>query len=99
MAIGGGAAPHHNPPGDVDSPAGALPDFEQPLLRAHGGLQAGKQDPAAAHDHEAQCPPDTAGATSLRTCFNGLNALSGQYSRKLEPFFLAPVPCSQGFSP
>uniref|UniRef100_A0A453C4Z1 Uncharacterized protein n=1 Tax=Aegilops tauschii subsp. strangulata TaxID=200361 RepID=A0A453C4Z1_AEGTS len=68
MAIGG-AAPHDSP--------GGLPDFEKPLLHAHGGLQAGK-DPAAAHDHEAQCSPEAGGATSLRTCFNGLNALSGR---------------------
>uniref|UniRef100_A0ACD5V5M2 Uncharacterized protein n=1 Tax=Avena sativa TaxID=4498 RepID=A0ACD5V5M2_AVESA len=64
----GGTAPH--------SPSDDSPDFEQPLLYAHGGLQAGK-DSAAAHDHEAQCSPEDGGATSLRTCFNGLNALSG----------------------
>lgn len=67
MAIGG-AAPHDSP--------GELPDFERPLLHAHGVLQPGK-DPAAAHDHEAQCSQGAGGATSLRTCFNGLNALSG----------------------
>ncbi|KAM0851074.1 hypothetical protein ACQ4PT_052654 [Festuca glaucescens] len=61
------AAPH--------SPSDESPDFEQPLLYAHGGLQAGK-DPAAVRDHEAQCSPKD-GATSLRTYFNGLNALSG----------------------
>jgi hypothetical protein len=66
----GGAAPH--------SPSDDSPDFEQPLLYAHAGLQAGK-DPATALDHEAQCSPEDDGvATSLRTCFNGLNALSGK---------------------
>ncbi|XP_051217671.1 amino acid transporter AVT1I [Lolium perenne] len=64
----GEAAPH--------SPSDDSPDFERPLLHAHGGLQAGK-DPAAVRDHEAQCSPDAGGATSVRTCFNGLNALSG----------------------
>jgi hypothetical protein len=65
----GGAASH--------CPSDDSPDFEQPLLYAHGGLQAGK-DPAAARDHEAQCSPEDGGATSLRTYFNGLNALSGK---------------------
>ncbi|KAM0925597.1 hypothetical protein ACQ4PT_004093 [Festuca glaucescens] len=64
----GGAAPH--------CPSDDSPDFEQPLLYAHGGLQAGK-DAAAARDHEAQWSPEDGGATSLRTYFNGLNALSG----------------------
>ncbi|CAM0904336.1 unnamed protein product [Alopecurus aequalis] len=64
----GRAAPH--------SPSDNVPDFEQPLLHSYGGLQAGK-DPAAEHDHEAQCSPEDGGATSLRTWFNGLNALSG----------------------
>lgn len=32
---------------------------------------------APAHDHEAQSSPEAGGTTFLRTCFNGLNALSG----------------------
>ena len=65
------------------SPSGDSPDFEQPLLHAHGGLLAGK-DPAAPHDQEAQCSPQDGGATSLRTGFNGLNALSGESHPQLQ---------------
>lgn len=81
MAIGG-AAPHDSP--------GELPDFERPLLHAHGVLQPGK-DPAAAHDHEAQCSQGAGGATSLRTCFNGLNALSGESGTRISACSLQSV--------
>uniref|UniRef100_A0A0E0DF34 Amino acid transporter transmembrane domain-containing protein n=1 Tax=Oryza meridionalis TaxID=40149 RepID=A0A0E0DF34_9ORYZ len=59
------------------------PDFEQPLLQAHAAVPArGKQEPAE-RDHEAQCSPeaDGDGATFVRTCFNGLNALSGEHKK------------------
>ncbi|KAM3405755.1 hypothetical protein ACQJBY_000020 [Aegilops geniculata] len=49
------------------APAHGSPGFEQPLLHLH----------SAAHDHEAQSSPEAGGTTFLRTCFNGLNALSG----------------------
>ncbi|BAF14903.1 amino acid transporter AVT1I [Oryza sativa Japonica Group] len=83
MAIGG-AAPPHPPRGGgggspEDSSTARRPDFEQPLLQAHAAVPArGKQEPVE-RDHEAQCSPeaDGDGATFVRTCFNGLNALSG----------------------
>jgi vesicular inhibitory amino acid transporter len=78
----GEAAPH--------SPSDDSPDFERPLLHAHGGLQAGK-DPAAVRDHEAQCSPDAGGATSVRTCFNGLNALSGQFGTEFDFSVVATI--------
>jgi vesicular inhibitory amino acid transporter len=78
----GEAAPH--------SSSDDSPDFERPLLHAHGGLQAGK-DPAAARDHEAQCSPDAGGATSVRTCFNGLNALSGQSGTEFDFSLVATI--------
>ncbi|KAL6845756.1 hypothetical protein ACP4OV_024331 [Aristida adscensionis] len=75
MAIGGAASPV--PPGGSPSPPAALPGLEEPLLRAaHGAVQAGKAPPAG-DDHEAQRAPEPDGATFVRTCFNGLNALSG----------------------
>lgn len=87
MAIGG-AAPPHPPRGGgggspEDSSTARRPDFEQPLLQAHAAVPArGKQEPVE-RDHEAQCSPeaDGDGATFVRTCFNGLNALSGEYKK------------------
>ncbi|KAL6650851.1 hypothetical protein ACP70R_009776 [Stipagrostis hirtigluma subsp. patula] len=76
MAIGGAASPPC-PLDGAPSPA-ALPGLEEPLLRAaHGAVQARKQPAAGGHDHEAQRPAEPDGATFVRTCFNGLNALSG----------------------
>ncbi|TVU14241.1 hypothetical protein EJB05_37696, partial [Eragrostis curvula] len=75
MAIGGAASP--DPP--HGSLAAALPGLEQPLLHAHGTLP-GRKEPASGgvQDHEAQrSPEDNDGATFVRTCFNGLNGLSG----------------------
>ncbi|CAM0943127.1 unnamed protein product [Alopecurus aequalis] len=60
----------------LHSPTGGSPDFQQPLLHAHGGLLACK-DPAVTHDPEAQCSLGDGGATTVRTGFNGLNVLSG----------------------
>uniref|UniRef100_A0A0A9E581 Amino acid transporter transmembrane domain-containing protein n=1 Tax=Arundo donax TaxID=35708 RepID=A0A0A9E581_ARUDO len=71
MAIAGAASP--GPPNV--SPA-ELPGLEQPLLHAHGALHARSKEPAAG-DHEAQCSPEPDGSTFVRTCFNGLNGLSG----------------------
>jgi solute carrier family 32 (vesicular inhibitory amino acid transporter) len=72
MAIVGAASP--DPP-NGSSPA-ALPGLEQPLHAHHGTLQPRKE--TAAGDHEAQLTPEPDGATFVRTCFNGLNGLSGE---------------------
>ncbi|GJN02692.1 hypothetical protein PR202_ga20070 [Eleusine coracana subsp. coracana] len=74
MAIIGGAASPDSPNG---SPPAALPGLEQPLL--HAALpQPRNKEPDHDHDHEAQRSPEAEdGATFVRTCFNGLNGLSG----------------------
>ncbi|TKW04793.1 hypothetical protein SEVIR_7G132700v4 [Setaria viridis] len=72
MAIGGAASR-----GAADGSAASLPGLEHPLLHAY---EARKEAEAADDDHEAQCfgsEPDAGGASFVRTCFNGLNALSG----------------------
>uniref|UniRef100_J3KVI3 Uncharacterized protein n=1 Tax=Oryza brachyantha TaxID=4533 RepID=J3KVI3_ORYBR len=80
MVIGGAGA---DGGGGLPEGSTAQPDFEEPLLQAHAAVPArGKQEPAE-RDHEAQCSPqadvdDDGGATFVRTCFNGLNALSGE---------------------
>lgn len=72
MAILGGAAS----PDDArnGSPPAALPGLEQPLL--HAALPPRSKDPDL--DHEALRSPEADGATFVRTCFNGLNGLSGE---------------------
>jgi solute carrier family 32 (vesicular inhibitory amino acid transporter) len=73
MATVGAASP--DPPNG--SPPAPLPGLEQPLLHAHHGtLQPRKE--TAAGDHEAQLTLEAYGATFVRTCFNGLNGLSGE---------------------
>ena len=61
---------------DGDGSAASLPGLEHPLLHAYEA----RKDPAAAADREAQCfgPDAGGGASFVRTCFNGLNALSGE---------------------
>lgn len=67
MAIGGAAAALRGAPDD---------GLERPLLQAYHP----RKDQAAAGDHEAQCygaEPADGDASFVRTCFNGLNGLSG----------------------
>jgi vesicular inhibitory amino acid transporter len=80
MAIGGAAAS----PGAADGSSSSLPGLlEHPLLHAY---EARKEEAEAAgddDDHEAQeffgAEHDAGGGASfVRTCFNGLNALSGE---------------------
>ncbi|KAG2566677.1 amino acid transporter AVT1I-like [Panicum virgatum] len=72
MAISGAAS---RGAADGGGSAASLPGLEHPLLHAYEA----RKDPAAAADREALCfGPDAAGGASfVRTCFNGLNALSG----------------------
>jgi solute carrier family 32 (vesicular inhibitory amino acid transporter) len=76
MAISGAAS---RGAADGDDSAASLQGLEHPLLHAY---EARKDDPAAAGDREAQRfgPEADGGASFVRTCFNGLNALSGECS-------------------
>ncbi|CAL5068195.1 unnamed protein product [Urochloa decumbens] len=73
------AAPRGAPADDGGS-ASSLPGLEHPLLHAYD-YEARKEDPDAAapggDDREAQSFGPEGGASFVRTCFNGLNALSG----------------------
>ncbi|KAF8714967.1 hypothetical protein HU200_027509 [Digitaria exilis] len=75
MAIGSAAS--CTPTAADDGSATSLPGLEHPLLHAYGG-EARAKEPAEP-DHEAQSfgPEPGGGASFVRTCFNGLNALSG----------------------
>nr|CAB3487279.1 unnamed protein product [Digitaria exilis] len=75
MAIGGAAS--CTATAADDGSATSLPGLEHPLLHAYG--EARSKEPAEP-DHEAQSfgPEPSAGASFARTCFNGLNALSGK---------------------
>ncbi|CAO2035328.1 unnamed protein product [Urochloa humidicola] len=81
MAISGGAAPAPRGAPADDGSAASLPGLEHPLLHAYDYEATRKEDPdaAAGGDHEAQSfgPDPGGGASFVRTCFNGLNALSG----------------------
>ncbi|CAL5016551.1 unnamed protein product [Urochloa decumbens] len=69
-------------PADGGGSASSLPGLEHPLLHAYD-YEPRKEDPDAAaagdDDREAQSfgPDPGGGASFVRTCFNGLNALSG----------------------
>ena len=81
MAISGAAS---RGAADGGGSAASLPGLEHPLLHAY---EARKDPaPAADPDHEAQCsgPEAAAGASFVRTCFNGLNALSGERACSLQ---------------
>ncbi|CAN6269919.1 unnamed protein product [Urochloa humidicola] len=76
MTISGGAAPRGAP---ADGSASSLPGLEHPLLHAYDYEARKGTDAATGDDHEAQSfgPDPGGGASFVRTCFNGLNALSG----------------------